>query len=78
MVEQLLHTEKVSGSSPDFTTKSYSPCSEMVSLDVWDVEAQVRFLPWRPVILLGYRLVWPKAAVFEIVIVGSNPITPAR
>ena len=28
-------------------------------------------------ILLGYRLVWPKATVFEIVIIGSNPITPA-
>ena len=29
-------------------------------------------------ILLGYRLVWPKATVFEIVIIGSNPITPAN
>ena len=28
--------------------------------------------------MLGYRLVWPKATVFEIVIIGSNPITPAN
>ena len=27
--------------------------------------------------LLGYSLVWPKALVFEISIIGSNPITPA-
>ena len=31
-----------------------------------------------PVFLLGFRLVWPKATVFEIVIIGSNPITPAN
>ena len=30
------------------------------------------------VFLLGNRLVWPKATVFEIVIMGSNPISPAR
>lgn len=28
--------------------------------------------------MLGYRLVWSKATVFEIVIVGSNPTTPAK
>ena len=28
-------------------------------------------------ILLGIRLAWPKATVFEIVIIGSNPISPA-
>ena len=27
--------------------------------------------------LLGNRLAWPKATVFEIVIVGSNPTSPA-
>jgi hypothetical protein len=26
---------------------------------------------------LGYSLVWPKALVFEISNIGSNPITPA-
>ena len=31
-----------------------------------------------PVFLLGFRLVWPKATVFEIVIMGSNPISPAK
>jgi len=29
-------------------------------------------------VLLGFRLVWPKALVFEISIIGSNPITPAN
>ena len=29
-------------------------------------------------VLLGYSLVWPKALVFEISIIGSNPITPAK
>ena len=28
--------------------------------------------------LLGIRLAWPKATVFEIVIIGSNPISPAK
>lgn len=28
--------------------------------------------------LLGDRLVWPKATVFEIVIMGSNPIPSAK
>ena len=28
--------------------------------------------------LLGCRLVWPKATVFEIVITGSNPVTSAK
>ena len=28
-------------------------------------------------VLLGYRLAWPKALVFEISIVGSNPTIPA-
>ncbi len=28
-------------------------------------------------ILLGYSLAWPKALVFEISIIGSNPITSA-
>ena len=31
-----------------------------------------------PVILLGNRLARPKATVFEIVIVGSNPTSPAN
>ena len=40
------------GSNPADSTK-FSPCSEMVSPDVWDVVAQVRFLPRRPINLLG-------------------------
>ena len=28
--------------------------------------------------LLGNRLVWPKATVFEIVIISSNLISPAK
>jgi hypothetical protein len=28
--------------------------------------------------MLGCRLVWPKATVFEIVITGSNPVTSAK
>ena len=35
-------------------------------------------LPRSTKFLLGYSLVWPKALVFEISIIGSNPITPAK
>jgi hypothetical protein len=31
-----------------------------------------------PVLLLGNRLARSKATVFEIVIMGSNPISPAK
>ena len=35
-------------------------------------------LPRIASIMLGFSLVWPKALVFEISIIGSNPITPAK
>lgn len=48
-----------------------------VGLQVLALATVVRIHGGKPV-LLGYSLVWPKAAVFEIVIVGSNPTTPAK
>ena len=51
-VEHLVYTERVGGSTPSGRT-SFSRYSEMVSPDVWDVEAQVRFLLPRPSFNMG-------------------------
>ena len=48
------------------------------SISDFDSES-VGSIPTTPAMfLLGYSLGWSKAAVFEIVITGSNPVTSAK
>lgn len=76
-VDGLIWSQEAGGSNPPMQTKLVSRwCNGSIAVSKTVGRGSS---PWRDAMfLLGVRLVWPKATVFEIVITGSNPVPSAN